>query len=204
MTFLIPRLRWMSAILVTGAVVVGFFYMISGSQLGVENDLANYLRRGSTNEQLQTMSGRTGLWKAGWHMFQASPMIGHGFQAGARMAGARFGISPGTNMHNGHMEVLVDSGLLGYIAWIMFVVPTIWTTFMVLIRKYLPIKKETGRFHLEVSLVMFIIFFRTFLGQILVTHQISTLLFLGAYLYVVTYRVTSDLHTNDDVSINDY
>ena len=141
------------------------------------------------NAQLTTISGRTELWKAGWRMFEASPIVGHGFQAGVRMAGAEFGVMPGTNMHNGHMQVLVDSGLLGYITWILYTVPMLWAAISALKKRYLPLKNEVGRFHLEISLVMFIIFFRTFLGQILVTHQISTLLFLGAYLYIVSYGI---------------
>ena len=197
MTYLLPKLRWVSVALVLGVVCIGFYYVISGSQLGVEGDVTNYLRRGSSDEQLQTISGRTELWKVGWKMLEASPLFGHGFQAGVRMSGGEFGLPSGTNMHNGHMQVLVDSGLVGYIAWILYVIPMLWLAMSVLKKQYFPIKALTGRFHLEVCLVMFIIFFRTFLGQILVTHQISTLLFLGGYIYVLTNGIILHLRDKD-------
>lgn len=191
MTFLVPRLRWLGVMLGVGAFFAVAYYIVSGGSLGIGGEVETYLRRGATDQQLLTMSGRTGLWEAGLRMFSDSPLFGHGFQAGARYAGVQYGIGAGTNMHNGHMQVLVDSGLLGYAAWILFVIPMIWAVITTLVKQHLPIRSEVDRAHLEAALVMFVIFFRTFLGQILVAHALSTMLYWAMYLYVVTFTITS-------------
>lgn len=185
MFILVPRLRWLLFLMFFGGAIIVSWYFVTNGSLGIEDALATYLRRGSTDQQLQSLSGRTDLWEAGWRMVKASPLIGHGFQAGARLGGLRFGIPEGMNMHSGHMQVLVDSGITGYIAWLMFVVPMIWMSFRQFVQRHIPIRAQDDRYHLEAFLVMFVIFFRSFLGQVMVTHQFSTMLYLAMYLYVV-------------------
>jgi O-antigen ligase len=189
MAYFIPKLRWLSYCIAILAIVLVVYYQISGTELGIMDSITNYLRRGATDQQLSSLSGRTELWQAGFRMFKDSPFIGYGFQAGARMAGAAYGVPNGTNMHSGHMQVLIDSGLVGYILWLMFVVSMLFLPISVLKKKVLSMKTEIGRFHLEVTLIMFVIFFRSFLGEVLVTHEISTMLFLGGYIYVLTNQI---------------
>jgi O-antigen ligase len=196
MSVLNPRLRWLGVLLMVAALVGGAVYLVNGGNLGLEDKITTYLRRGQTDQQLQTMSGRTELWRAGWRMFCDSPFLGHGFQTGVRFGGEKFGIARGLNMHNGHYQVLADSGLFGYFAWLLFIVPMCWTAFKYLIKNHMPLRNETDRQHLEAWLVMFIVLFRTFLGQVLVTHQFSTMLYWAMYLYVIIFYMTA---VQDDI-----
>lgn len=58
-----------------------------------------------------TLSGRTATWQEGWELLQQSPLIGVGFQ------GDRIFLA-GAHMHDGLLEVLVQAGVLGAIAWL--------------------------------------------------------------------------------------
>lgn len=153
------------------------------------SDLAVYLRRGATQDQLETFSGRTQLWKSGVEMFVDSPFIGHGFQAGVRLSGGKFGIPMGLNMHNSYLQILIDSGLIGFVPWLMFLV----SSFLYVCRSFYN-KYNYTRFYqydLEAVLIFIIVYFRTFLGQVLVVHNFSTMLIVAIIfsIYSNNYRL---------------
>lgn len=180
---MVKRMRWLSYTVAIAAVIVLLYYWLSGSNLGIEDDVTEYLRRGGTDEQIQSLSGRTDLWATGWEMFKDSPVIGHGYAAGVRYEGVKYGLRLGTNMHSSHMQVLVDLGAVGYLFWVLFV----FGSGMVVYRnyRYTRVLKVNNPVAVEALLIVIVILFRSILGHVLVTHQLNLMIFLSIYIYAV-------------------
>lgn len=192
LSLFVPRLRPVSVIAaVFGA---GLFAMLWLGDLDLTRDQAaveTYLRRGASDEQLQSLSGRIGLWDIGWQMFRDSPIFGHGMDAGVRFGGVAYGLPAGINMHSAHMQILVCNGITGYLAWLIFVLAVAYQIASTLIRAPGGLRREEGRMRLEMALVAFIILFRTFLGNVLVTHQLSFLMFDALLICAVVSRTAT-------------
>jgi len=179
----VKKLRWFSVLVFGVAVVVMSYYWLSGSDIGVEDDVQAYLRRGVSDEHLSTLSGRTELWRIGWEMFKDAPLLGHGFAAGVRYEGIDYGLRLGTNMHSAYMQVLVDLGFLGILAWVIFVAGmslTVYRNF-----KFTRIHAKDDYIAIIALLVMVVILFRSVLGQVLVVHQFNLMIFLSLYVYSI-------------------
>jgi O-antigen ligase len=82
-----------------------------------------YLVRGQSRELFGSLSGRTPAWQAAWISFQQSPVIGHGFAAGARAE--ILGTTGASTLHGAVFDVLVGVGLLGFIPWAAAI---LWTS----------------------------------------------------------------------------
>jgi O-antigen ligase len=84
--------------------------------------IADYLVRGELAENLQTLSGRTVMWHAGWQSFLDNPLAGRGFGVGGRSlfltSLAGFGVQL-SSLHSGFLELLTGVGLFGFIPWIV-------------------------------------------------------------------------------------
>ena len=189
MSLLNPRLRWLGAILfilITGSLVI---YWLSAAGFGVEDVVKDYLRRGATDEQLETLSGRLVLWQIGWEMFKDSPILGHGMDAGVRVGGTAYGLIKGTNMHSAHMQVLVNSGIVGYLAWALLIFGIAWRVVIPTLRYHIPVRTFEDRRSLEVCVVLMIMLGRSLLGQVLVTHQFTTMILFSMYIYTLVPRV---------------
>ena len=182
--FMVRRLRWLAYVMVGVGLFVGAYYMLTDSKLGIEDNIVAYARRGVSDEHLKNLSGRTELWQVGWEMFKDSPVLGHGFQTGVRDQGVKYGLPLGTNMHSSHMQVLVDTGVLGYIAWLTYVM----SMSAVAYKYYRHVGKSdepTRMLAVENLLVVFVILFRSVLGHVLVSHQLNLMIFLSVYLYSI-------------------
>jgi len=109
LVLLFSKRAWLSALLASGA---GLFL----SYIAANGVLWDFLRRGESEREIQTLSGRVEFWQLAWQKFLEHPLIGYGAYAAGRsfvMAGLRD--DPGS-MHSEYMEVLVGTGLLGLVA----------------------------------------------------------------------------------------
>lgn len=194
--FMVKRLRWLVYAIMAVSLMVGAYYVLSGVKLGIEDTVEAYARRGVSDEHIKNLSGRTGLWQVGWEMFKDSPVIGHGFQTGVRNKGVEYGLPLGVNMHSSHMQVLVDTGALGYIAWLIFVFGMSARTY----KNYKCADKSddaTRMVAVEHLLIVFVILFRSVLGHVLVSHQLNLMIFLSVFLYSAL-RLNGMWHNKDD------
>lgn len=191
MSVLIPRMRVLGIagiIAITG--IVAAQWMSGNIGINVEGTaVETYLRRGASDEQLESMSGRLGLWQAGWQMFKDKPVFGHGMDAGVRFGGVEYGLPEGTNMHSAHMQILVNNGVVGYAAWLIFVIAVVYAIARAYTAIRRGVKEEQGRFNLELALVAFVILFRSLLGHVLVTHHFSFMVFLAVFIAAVGQRL---------------
>jgi O-antigen ligase len=95
-------------------------YIVSIS-LGVCIELKNVLRlfQGhQTQEQFDTLSGRTIMWAAAWRQWKTRPVFGFGGGAGGKFVISHLGI-PNlqvlSSLHNGFLEALTGLGVIGFI-----------------------------------------------------------------------------------------
>lgn len=111
-------------------------------------------------------------------MLDDKPILGHGYDAGVRYGAKKYGIE-GTHMHNAHFQILANSGILGYVPWLLMVAVVSWRMARRLMRDHWPATTGEDRFFVEMFAVLLLILLRTITGQVLVTHQWSLMLFLG-------------------------
>jgi O-antigen ligase len=73
-------------------------------------------------DRLSTLSGRLELWETGWAAAQDSLIFGRGWGENRVLEGSLYskqdaleqgGVRLGTNLHNAHLQLLVDLGLVG-------------------------------------------------------------------------------------------
>jgi len=104
--------------------VLIFLIALAGSEA-----LYEYLRRGESDEALQTLSGRVLAWQAALAYFKKSPLIGQGFASAGRfdvIGGGRGGF-----IFNAFLDVLIGVGILGVVPWLLGIFSTIrrlWTS----------------------------------------------------------------------------
>lgn len=178
LSFAVHRVRPILWVIALGGLALGFNYLLSGTTTGLEEDVLAYLKRGQTDQQLESMSGRTGLWEIGIAMLADRPLLGHGFQAGARFSSPSYGLAAGSNMHNGHMQVLVDSGVIGYLIWLAFSGVIAWRCGVLLLRAR-PGDTEPKQFVAEIAAIGLMIFLRTSVGHVLVSMDFNTMLYVA-------------------------
>jgi O-antigen ligase len=81
----------------------------------------DYMKRGQSQQQFSTLTGRTHLWHVAEQAWQAQPITGYGYYTGHRLGGFadqfNFDIS---NIDNAWLETLLDTGLLGFVPFVLF------------------------------------------------------------------------------------
>ncbi len=87
--------------------------------------LHDFLQRGQTAQQFDSLSGRTVIWKAAYQVWQHNQTFGLGYYSGHRL-----GI-PGlqqtqSNIDNTWLETLVDVGIIGLIPLALFAITGTW------------------------------------------------------------------------------
>lgn len=185
LSMLIRKFRLMGVAAMLLVVVVIGHGVLTGGGLDLVDVVEEYSARGLSEKQIESMSGRTDLWKSGLNMFLDAPAVGHGYDAGVRIAGPAYGISHVAHLHNAHFQVLVNSGIAGYMVWLVMLASVTWMVFGGIFRMRWPLALETDRFRAEMVAVLIIILVRTMTGQVLVTHQYSLLVFMGILVYML-------------------
>jgi len=187
--FSIKRMRIAAILMVLAISVLGAFYILNNKNVGFEEISLDYLKRGQSDEMVTSMSGRAGLWSQGFDMLADSPLIGHGYEAGVKYGGRRYGIAEGLHMHNAHMQVLVNSGILGYLSWIIFLA----SVAVIIIKRVshnFPADTSIARYEVEMFAILMLTLMRTMTGSVLVFHHCSLLLLLGMLVYMKVQPLT--------------
>lgn len=85
----------------------------------VQGLILEYLRRGQDPHTLATLTGRTTTWGDALAVWGQRPLIGYGYYAGHRFLGFAAGRNL-SNLDNMYIETLVDAGLVGLGALVVF------------------------------------------------------------------------------------
>ncbi len=67
---------------------------------------------------ITSLSGRLYLWKGYIQIWLKRPLVGWGFAVGER-AGKSFGFMYALSAHNGYLSILINTGLIGMLFWIV-------------------------------------------------------------------------------------
>jgi len=191
LSFGVRRLRIFA---ITGMVIAsmaGLIMLASGSSFTFGNTAKLYLSKGQADQGLQSLEGRARTWlKVGLPMFEDSPVLGHGFDVGVRFGGEEFGIE-NTHMHNSHVQILANSGLVGYLPWLAMV---LWVfvkfsgrIFGAMFRR--GVKLSSEEYVMYAVLIMLVL--RTITGSVMVNHSTTILLLVGMITYYYSFVASS-------------
>ncbi|MDH5570222.1 MAG: O-antigen ligase family protein [Gammaproteobacteria bacterium] len=92
---------------------------------GVHDKVLDHLRRGSTDQQLESMSGRTDFWVNIFSRNMLNLIVGEGFATGhlfqdyseSSMFGSKIAVV--RNAHNSIAEITISSGFIGVTVWLL-------------------------------------------------------------------------------------
>jgi exopolysaccharide production protein ExoQ len=92
-----------------GSSLFGCVYLL------VAGDIAAWLQRGESDQQITSLNSRTDVWEQSWELFLHRPWFGHGYMSARGVFLERFELG---GAHNAFMEVIVNGGLFGIFWWI--------------------------------------------------------------------------------------
>ena len=102
------RTRWEIAVAVPVALATAW--------LAAGPLIESFFARGESAERLASLNSRTDLWAYAFEAFLERPLYGHGLTASQGLFLDKIGLGGG---HNGLVNLLVDTGLLGAVAWLV-------------------------------------------------------------------------------------
>jgi O-antigen ligase len=150
-----------------------------------------YLLRGQDAQLVSTLSGRTEGWEKAWLAFQESPFTGHGFAAFARAN--ILGTTGMSSMHGAIFDVLVGTGLMGFVPWSVAILWTLFRLFTLNFSDHPGLESAAGRgIQAEMMGVAVLILVRASTSSGLAMHQDNFMLFLTVLAYVTTIRRVTD------------
>lgn len=107
-SFIVLRKSFKAGVLFLAVVVV------AGGILVATTPLKKYLTDYAQSDQVETGTGRVGLWKVVLPAILEKPVFGHGFYASKFIVEDESGIDwPAGHTHNGFLEVLYNNGVVG-------------------------------------------------------------------------------------------
>lgn len=149
--------------------------------------IIRYYRRGQTEKQVETWTGRLTTWKYSWGEFMENPILGYGMAAGIRF-GAVSEALKGTHMHSSYFEILLNSGLIGFIPWF---VSLLLITNVIMWRIFSPpawFTPELRDFHIEIAAVLIFGLVRSVAGTTFVFLDHTMMLFVSLLAYSALVR----------------
>lgn len=157
--------------------------------------LLEFVRRGESDNEFETLTGRTVLWNLGLQMFQRQPLIGYGAYAGARFTGISDTMgSSNAGMLNTWLEILLGVGVLGC----SFVVGAFGGVWFILLKHALSVKHGTlgHRLTVEALGVLAIISVRSMFTAQLIWHPPVTFLLVLGYAEFIRQQHTHEAYEN--------
>ena len=143
--------------------------------------LVKYYERGQTEKQLATWSGRLTAWKFAWQKFQESPILGYGMGAGVRF-GALGGGLTGSHLHNSYFEVLLNSGLMGFIPWFFCLASSSWSILKKIFKK-VTLSQDTLDMRIGIASLMVFSLIRSIAGTTFVLFDFTFMLYMSILAY---------------------
>lgn len=193
MSYYLKDMRSLKYVIFFGGISLFVVFLLSGSVGNWTDTVSDYLQRGSTDEQITTLSGRTEAWAISWELFLESPISGYGFYAAGKTL-----LAP----HNAYFTILLNGGLLGFIPWFIGVVASLWYVFRNIKNKLWMSKSKDNAFYIEIMAVLIVQFVRTLTGQDLTVHSYPTLLLLSLVVYVVVRKKIDTSDTGSPINKN--
>lgn len=156
-------------------------FAMTGAMKDYAQYSVDYFKRGQDEKQFRSMSGRLLAWKEGWQKVQESPILGYG------MASVRFGkvldkVSTG-HMHNAFLEVLINTGFLGFFFWFYTLVAVSINIFRntIFVPKWLDERDRS--LLIEISAILLCSLIRMITGEVFTVHNSTFFLYICLIAY---------------------
>ncbi len=135
----------------------------------------DYLRRGQSQTQLFSLTGRIYIWKIAIVKFLKQPWLGYGYYSGPKAISSRM-IAEGSNLDNTYLNVLIGGGLLLFLPLIL----SVWQSLVVLWKsKQKAVLSSANRLIcIQATSIFIIIFVRSFSGPTFEANHFNLIFFL--------------------------
>jgi len=165
--FLNKKINWLIKIIILIILVLIVFYL--------QDIITAYLTRGLNNTQIENLSGRKIWWLFAINEFihwnELKQLFGTGFMVGSRLILVKLGQGGASSLHSDYMDVLMSSGLIGEILFILFIL----SSFIYFIKNLKYIYYSNYLF--ESFAIVILLTIRTFTGPTLASHSFFVILY---------------------------
>jgi len=151
----------------------------------VRDKVVEHMRRGSSDKDLMSMSGRTDMWGS---VFERSPIlitIGQGYATGSKyMNFEKTGkLLVTQNVHNSFLEIVMSIGMIGGIIWVSIIVRLLvqYNSFFKKARRKLSV--EDRNFHIFMMAVLYLSVARSIMNATFVYLDYFFFLFMALIMY---------------------
>ncbi|MQA07260.1 MAG: hypothetical protein GEU98_01690 [Pseudonocardiaceae bacterium] len=114
--------RWRGSRKLEVGMVLGALGLIAG--LAAPSMILEFFVRGESTEQLASLNSRTELWAQAFTLAGERPLYGYGLTASRGLFLDTIGLGGG---HNAFVNLLVDTGVIGVLAWLALVAAVLIT-----------------------------------------------------------------------------
>ncbi len=152
-----------------------------------EEHVVTYYRRGQSDKQFETWSGRLTTWNQVWDKYKEAPIVGYGMAAGVKSGTVSKSLE-GSHMHSSYFEILLNSGLIGFIPWILGL---IFVTANLLKRSFSRAVYELLPLKQELSVLLLFCLIRTVSGTTFVVFDNTFLFYVSVILFTTYMKSTS-------------
>jgi O-antigen ligase len=163
------------------AVVAIIVIALLDSPAALSNQIATYLERGQTEEELLSMTGRTRAYEHGIAAFQDAPLFGRG-QWSDR-------INIGEHVHNSFLQALLNAGVVGgipyFASWIAG-----WMLFFRLQKRSARLRPDNQVHVLECGTVMMFFTVRSIPETTTASFAVDLLVMVAVYVYLEALAVS--------------
>jgi len=137
--------------------------------------VSGYLRRGQSEAEFRSMTGRTRLYQNGLAAFWDAPLLGRGQWADRLVSGG--------HVHNSYLEALLNAGILGGIPYVASWIAG-WVLFFRLQKKRHPLQPKARLALLEAGTVMMFFTIRSFPETTTASFAVDLLVMAAVYVYL--------------------
>jgi hypothetical protein len=143
--------------------------------------VSTYLKRGQTNEQFYSMTGRTFVYERGLAAFESAPIIGRGQLADRNMLGE--------HVHNSFLQALLNAGIVGGIPYCLSWVNG-WMLFFKIQKSRDKLSLEDRVHVLECGTVMMFFSVRAIPETTTASFAVDLLVMAAVYVYLETFSMS--------------
>jgi O-antigen ligase len=168
------------------AVFIAALALVAESPAVVSAKVKEYLIRGQTAEEFQSMTGRTRPWEHAITAFWDAPVLGRGQWADRLVIGE--------HVHNSYLQALLNAGILGCTAYVGSWIAG-WVLFIRLYKKSHQICQEDRYVLLESGTVMMFFTVRSIPETTTASFAVDLLVMAAIYVYLETLTVSISKRT---------
>ncbi len=112
--------------------------LLTGAAMLFAHQITEFALRGQSEENVQSLSGRTAYWQVALEMWEKRPLLGGGLATGSRFLFLDFPElfrHGAVNIHNSYLEMLLGAGLVGSLPWLFLLLRVVFSSIREAVRR---------------------------------------------------------------------